>query len=577
MAILIDGVLSETALQDRAGEEVFARGQSLVGDVRDISRTQGGASATVRGTIPYRTDLTWDGGGINGSCTCPHAARGNMCKHQVAVGLAVLDDARQETAAPAEQEEAPPERDAVAEYLAGLDAEQLRELVVFVASHSPEATRALRTAADLAAGDGQAVQDELMENARSILGGRGFLGYREAMDFAVEAQHCLDELEQVLDSGHADIVAPVLLWATTRLRKRMETNVDDSSGMVGDACQRAVELYARACREGHPDPAKLGRWLAKFRLESPGWPEVSLADFAPALGPGGVAAYRKATNAAIAKAGKDDGRYGFNFESHEMLLELADYDGDVDRAVELLLEGEYPRYQAAVDRLVAAERQREAMALLDRAVAGGFVQTRNLSYWRQRGMGSAIDPARAVDLYLADGRHEDAIGLTRDLFRRQPTPEIYDLLLDTAKRLGRFDDERDETLAWIDSQEWRSADTAVAIALHEGDADRAWRAVDRWKVGSMWQELADAVPQPRPRDAIELYMEAADHVLIQPGRDNARRAAKMAVRMREIARGSEPADTAQMLEESITTWVAEIRQTHRRRPTVADEFRKAGF
>jgi hypothetical protein len=36
-----------------------------------------------------------------------------------------------------------------------------------------------------------------------------------------------------------------------------------------------------------------------------------------------------------------------------MLLELADHDGDVDRAVHLLAQREHPQYGAIVDRLRA--------------------------------------------------------------------------------------------------------------------------------------------------------------------------------------------------------------------------------
>ena len=57
---------------------------------------------------------------------------------------------------------------------------------------------------------------------------------------------------------------PALLRALTRLRKITE-QADDSSGSIGDQCQRAADLYARACRLGEPDPVKLATWLVKFR------------------------------------------------------------------------------------------------------------------------------------------------------------------------------------------------------------------------------------------------------------------------------------------------------------------------
>ena len=59
-----------------------------------------------------------------------------------------------------------------------------------------------------------------------------------------------------------------------------------------------------------------------------------------------------------------------------MLLELADHDGDVDRAVELLASGKYPEYGAVIDRLRAAGRPDEAIGWMDRAVAEGRVSGR---------------------------------------------------------------------------------------------------------------------------------------------------------------------------------------------------------
>jgi hypothetical protein len=95
---------------------------------------------------------------------------------------------------------------------------------------------------------------------------------------AREAEDLLDRLEPLLDAGAADAVAKALLRATTRLRQIL-LHADDSSGVIGSAGQRAVELYARACREGNPNPVSLAKWLVKFRRDSPGWPAVELSMF----------------------------------------------------------------------------------------------------------------------------------------------------------------------------------------------------------------------------------------------------------------------------------------------------------
>src|SRR5207342_30251 len=98
--------------------------------------------------------------------------------------------------------------------------------------------------------------------------------YRASFDAARDAQAFLDDIEVLLDAGAADQVRPALKRALTRLRT-VVLNADDSAGVLGDACQRAAELHARACVEGEPDGVALARWLVKFRAESPGWPDLT--------------------------------------------------------------------------------------------------------------------------------------------------------------------------------------------------------------------------------------------------------------------------------------------------------------
>ena len=131
---------------------------------------------------------------------------------------------------------------------------------------------------------------------RNTLAFRGFVDYRRSFEVAGVASEVLDELENHLNSGAAEVVRPALLRALTRLRKIIE-QADDSSGSIGDECQRAADLYARACRLGEPDPVKLATWLVKFRADSPGWPHVVLADFVDAFDEQALGTYRRAVAA----------------------------------------------------------------------------------------------------------------------------------------------------------------------------------------------------------------------------------------------------------------------------------------
>ena len=427
--------------------------------------------------------------------------------------------------------------------------------------------------------DPGAVKDigaELLRSARSLTVVRRFLRPGEAARYARSIERFLDGLEPFpADRGGPDGAAPALLHIATRLRAQLETRIDDSGGNVTRACQRAIDLYARACREGRPNGVRLGRRLAKFRLASPGWPDVALNDFLPALGGKGVAAYRRVVDAAAEQAEAQGDRPGFELGS--MLLELADLDGDVDRAVELLSREEHPRYAAIIERLVAAGRRDEALARLDRAVAESRIDAPGPDPWRDTGANPYwVRPGRALDLYLEAGRSGDALDLARDLFHSDPGPASLDFLLATAERLGRREEELDSALAWVDGRDWRTGDTPIVLALHLGDVDRAWAAADRWGVDLAWMSLADVEPQPRPDDAIELYRRDIERALLKAGRPSARRAAAGAVRMRLIAAAADARDGGGRVE-AFTAWVGGLREAHRRRPTVGQEFDREGL
>ncbi|HHW83145.1 MAG TPA: hypothetical protein GX743_04915 [Actinomycetales bacterium] len=537
--------------------------------------------------------LDWSGRRLTGYCSCPHRADGNFCKHLVALGLAVLaarptsdDDAPATTEAhPAtgsgvvDGAAAPPAAnpatgsgagtdggagDVVGEYLDGLGADALRELVREMASYSEEGVRALELRAVAATGDGAALAAELEREAAAVMRFGGFIDYWRSFDAAQEVDNFLDELEVQLDAGAPDAVAPALLKVTMRLRKVME-RADDSSGALGMAAQRAVDLYARACREGSPDGVKLAKWLGKFRDESPGWPDVGLSGFVDAMGEKGLAAYRRGI-AAIAK--RMEGESGYvRYELDAMLLELADHDGDVDLAIRLLSEREHPQYEAIIDRLQASDRHREAMAWLERAIEAGRV-----SGSRMPGGGIFVDPGRAVDMFLADGREEDARALMWREFTGSPVPGNYEAWLAYADRMGFAEEGRAQAWEWVDSQPWRAGDAPIELALHVQDVSRAWEAYDRWGATFMAQKLADAVPQPRPLGALEIYGSLVEESLRNTGREAAVQTVGYLVRMLEFARMAGPAHVA-----AVDRKIREIRSEYKRRRALLEEMDQAGL
>jgi len=544
--------LSETTLLKVAGDLVYARGEDYVRYVRGLRTTEVKAYASIQAKNVYTVELDWSGPLPDGSCTCPHHADGNFCKHLVATGLAAIDSGRvavDDTAGTTAEA-------ALEAAVQAMAVDELRELVMTLAQRDDGVRRLLEIRATTAAGDDAHASAELESYVRNTLAFRGFVDYRRSFEVAGVVSEMLDELENHVNSGSADVVRPALLRALTRLRKIME-QADDSSGSIGDQCQRAADLYAQACRLGEPDPVKLATWLAKFRADSPGWPNLVLADFVDAFDERALGTYRRAVAALDRK---------FEAQSHwkrsevdAMLLELADHDGDVDRAVHLLSDGEHRRYGAIVDRLRAAGRTEDAVAWIDRAVAEGRISSHGggNEFW--------LSPDDVAATYRGLGRIDDAVAVLRADFVRQPSVGAYRVLLDFAAGVDRLDTER--TWAFEHARQLAASDRfaagAVLVQLHmsDGDIDAAWQAADRYGPGWAWRELADRGAEARPVAAADLYRPQLEKDLRNP---NSKLypgiAATLATMATLYERGGRGADFA--------SFIAQIRQDYGRRPSL---------
>ncbi len=541
--------LSETALLKAAGDLVYARGEDYVRYVRGLRTTASKAYASIQAKNVYTVELDWSGPSLGGSCTCPHHADGNFCKHLVATGLAAIDTGRipvDDTAS-----------STVEAAVQAMDVGELRDLVMTLAQRDDGVRRMLEVRATAVSGDDSRAKAELKAYARNALAFRGFVDYRRSFEVAEAASQMLDELELHLDSGSAELVRPALLHAVTRLRKIVGT-ADDSSGAIGDECQRAADLYTQACRVGQPDPLELARWLVKFRADSPGWPRVVLADFVGSFDEQALATYRRAVEALDRKLA-DRNRWQ-RFEVDEMLLELADHDGDVDRAVELLSQrDEHPQYGAIVDRLRAAGRPEEAVAWIDRAVAEGRISS--------HGGGNAhwLSPDDVAATYQGLGRIDDALGVLRADFVRRPSVSTYRVLLDFAAGIDGADTERswafDHARQLAASDRFAAGAVLVQLCLSEGDVDGAWQAAERYGPGWAWKELADRGAKARPVEAADLYRPQLESDLrypdtkLYPGI-----ATTLATMAKLYDRGGRSADFA--------SFITQIRHDYGRRPSL---------
>lgn len=541
--------LTEAAVERAASaDRTFGRGEDYVRYVRGLRVVGSSAFATIQAKNVYVVELDWPDGSLVGWCTCPHAARGAFCKHQVAVGLCVVD----QSPAPAT-----PGAEALGgsddTLLAGLDESVLRSLLLELMERDPAARLLveLRVSARQGPEEASALFVELVGDA---LSSRGFVDYRRSFEVAGDAQDLLDRLESELDAGHADVVRPALLRSLKRLQK-LTWSADDSGGVIGDAAQRAAGLYARSCREGAPDAVKLSRWLVAFRDASPGWPRLELADFADAFDDKAWKSYRRAV-AKLAETRAADAED--RDELDRMRLELADHDGDVDAAVEVLSAGRYTSYGAIVARLRAAQRLEDEVTWTDRAVAAGSVSRHGQGndFW--------LSPDDAASTYLGAARVDDAVAVLRGAFTSEPGAARFQALVRFAAPLGREAQERAWALAEahrLAGERFGSGAALIEIALREQDLDAAWAAAEQHGPGHLWQPLSDASAATRPRQAAELYRPGLDEDLRFADSKKYAGIADRLVRMRDLY-------TAAGDDHDFADLMAEVRSAYGRRPSL---------
>jgi hypothetical protein len=150
-------------------------------------------------------------------------------------------------------------------------------------------------------------------------------GRREYSQAARELAGCC---ERLLAAGRAGEAVPVLRKAVERMAVAL-TRMDDSSGAVGADLRVMTALYARACAVAPPNPKTLAGWLVKLAYDGPGWPEVVLRDFAPALGERGLAALAALVEERAAKAAPDS--WSHRFATRNLRDQLAEVSGDAGR------------------------------------------------------------------------------------------------------------------------------------------------------------------------------------------------------------------------------------------------------
>lgn len=338
---------------------------------------------------------------------------------------------------------------------------------------------------------------------------------------------------------------------------------DDSSGIIGDACRRLLAIHPDAAAAARVPAGRLVEWMLAFQFDGAvDYFELDPVAYAPALADSGMRDYRARLDAIRARLGPPPSaadRWAVPDRHERFVLDwndqrLAVLDRDIDAIIRT----------HARDRKVAAWFEDTAKAFEEIGEIGLAIDWARQATDHDRGHQSL----RAGDYWcelLAQHRPDELLAARLEVFRRWPTST-------TAARLhraagDRWPDHADEVTTALapDSR------NAVIFTLHHlGDPALAWEQAHRLGLDDdrTWADLAAAYESIDPAATLPIHRRLVDHDLANTGAQHYQHAARRLAHMRRLA-----TNTSHVAE--FDTYVAQIRDLHRRRPRLQHEFDKA--
>ena len=340
---------------------------------------------------------------------------------------------------------------------------------------------------------------------------------------------------------------------------------DDSSGIIGDTCRRLLELHPTLAAAAQVPAGSLADWMVRFQFDGDiDYFELDPVAYAPALGKSGMATYRTRLSNIEAGLGPRPAAEDLwrSRHSHEWFViewnarRLAVLDRDIDAIIRT----------HARDRKVAAWFEDTAEAFeeigeIDLAIVWakqatdfdrGHQSLKAAGYWCK---------------LLAEHRPAELLPARLEVFRRWPSSSTAAHLYQDAG--PSWPNYRDEVVATLAAS---PRDAVLFALLTLKEVQFAWKLAYWLGLDSddVWERLATAYEKVDPLAVLPVHARLVDNELTEAGAQHYRIAARRLAKMRKLATGSAEAAGVDEL-------VAELRETHRRRPRLQQEFDRAGL
>jgi tetratricopeptide (TPR) repeat protein len=538
--------ITEAALRAAAGERSFERGVPYLDAVSGLATVGNQVMATVRGTGDYLVVLTLGEAatrrGLRGECGCPYGQEGFFCKHCVAVGLAVMRNARGSARRGLAKGSSNVGRRSggdLSYWLNSLSREELLAIVCDQVIEDDEWRRRLELRAAAAAADVPAIsarvagllQAESAFGQYQLAGQYGYLEGPEAWHYARRVRQVAEVIGELARTGHPAGAAVIAEQAFAAIAQSSRHS-SDRAGVIVAAAAELAAAHQEACRAAPPDPARLADFLAERVLSGDELDVIDVDDYSDLLGAPGLARLRERVTAAwTANPSAQPER--------EALERVLWAEGDVEGLVQVMsadLDARGLSHLRIAQVLDSAGRADEALA------------------WAERGLSEPSQPDEqladyVVERYWSAGRFTDAVTVRRERLSAAPGVAAYEKLRDAAERAGNWQSTKQWALGLLRADVPRrshpprpgthsagpgSARDAVLIdvLIADGDIDAAWESAEGLASDAQWQRLADLVLETRPADALAVYLRLIEALKRQTGDGVYERIAKLLVAAR---------------------------------------------
>jgi hypothetical protein len=396
-------------------------------------------------------------------------------------------------------------------------------------------------------------QKEILAAFRSR---RDLHNWRAADDYARDARAAVEQLAEAAAIWGAGPLIPTVQKAIAATA-RVLLHADDSNGVIGSTAHDLLSLHATLCATEPPPTKKLVDWLIDFQFDGKqDFFTLDVASYAEALGASGLKQFGDRLHALADQLDTpsdewDSRRYLTQHNLRRLAVARRNPQEVIDGFPEL-------SHAYQLHDLAKALREIDAVDLAityahkGAAADNGWQAEKCAHYWCE-----LIDQFRPRAL---------AVDARRQVFDTWPTSS-------NALALARAMDDAwpsiaESVYARLRDRSIRDlVETLLGLELY----DRAWNDSQGQALDAhLWERLVASREKHDPRSVIPVMVELLDQELKVADARNYKLAVKGLKRLRVLM-------TAVGADEDFDQLVVDLRETHRRRPRLIEELRRARF